>query len=169
MFAYNSSNLHQSNLQAKKFSYAFSTQRRQSLNMLIEFIYISDATKEYTWAELDTLRKEAATRNKLEKITGMLLFDGRHFMQVLEGEELKVQALFNKIKKDARHCNVEPLIQNPINKRNFNSWAMGLITCDNDTQLQQFTEMGEGKKQPLSVKLLQSFARKEITIDERIS
>lgn len=137
--------------------------------MLIEFIYISDATKEFTWEDLDTLRKEAAARNKLEKITGMLLFDGRHFMQVLEGEELKIKALFNKIKKDTRHTNVEPLIQNPIDKRNFDSWAMGLITCDNETQLQHYTEMEEGKKQPLSVKLLQSFARKEITIDERIT
>lgn len=136
--------------------------------MLIEFIYISDATKEYTWPELDTLRKEASSRNKLEKITGVLLFDGLHFMQVLEGEEKKVLALFNKIKRDSRHKNVEPLIQNPIAKRNFSSWSMGLITCDQNDQIQDFTELSDGKKQPLSVKLLQSFSRKEITIDSHI-
>ena len=60
----------------------------------------------------------------------MLLYDGSHFMQVLEGDETKVLALFEQIKADPRHKNVEALINNPLDKRNFNDWAMGLIKYD---------------------------------------
>ena len=98
--------------------------------MLIEFIYTSTASEPFSWTELEILRHECERRNNIEKITGMLLYDGKHFMQVLEGQEKKVLALFEHIKSDPRHRNIEALIQNPIDKRNFGDWAMGLITCD---------------------------------------
>ncbi|WMN60013.1 BLUF domain-containing protein [Pseudoalteromonas xiamenensis] len=136
--------------------------------MLIEFIYVSTASESYTWADLEVLRHESSFRNKLEKITGMLLFDGQHFMQVLEGEEPKILALFNKIKKDKRHFAVEPLIHNPINKRHFETWSMGFISCNGNQNMANFDEMAKLKKKPLSFKLLTAFARHQILFDEPI-
>jgi hypothetical protein len=134
--------------------------------MLIEFIYTSTASEPFSWTELEILRHECERRNNIEKITGMLLYDGKHFMQVLEGQEKKVLALFELIKADPRHRNVEALIQNPIDKRNFGDWAMGLITCDKKTQLQTVTELRGKPIKPLSYELLYAFAHNEITIDD---
>tara|TARA_Y100000588_G_scaffold66099_1_gene66297 strand:+ start:142 stop:402 length:261 start_codon:yes stop_codon:yes gene_type:complete len=86
----------------------------------------------------------------VEQITGMLLYDGSHFMHVLEGDETKVLPLFKQITADPRHKNVEALINNPLDKRNFNDLVMGLITCDEKTQLQTVTELKNKRKRPLS-------------------
>lgn len=136
--------------------------------MLIEFIYTSTASEAFSWTELEVLRHECEQRNKIEKITGMLLFDGKHFMQVLEGQEKKVLTLFELIKADPRHKNIEALIQNPIEKRNFGDWAMGLITCDEKTKLQTVTELRGKRKKPLSYQLLYAFAHNEIEIDDML-
>ena len=113
--------------------------------MLIEFIYTSTASEAFAWTDLEILRHECECRNEVEQITGMLLYDGSHFMQVLEGDETKVLALFEQIKTDPRHKNVEDLINNPLGKRNFKDWAMGLITRDEKTQLQTVTELKNAK------------------------
>ncbi|CCQ11946.1 hypothetical protein PALB_28470 [Pseudoalteromonas luteoviolacea B = ATCC 29581] len=134
--------------------------------MLIEFIYTSNATESFSWTDLDILRHECEQRNKVEKITGMLLYDGKHFMQVLEGEENKILALFNRIKIDPRHTKVEAIIHNPLDKRNFSDWAMGLITCDEKTKLQTVTQLKGKRKKPLSYHLLHAFAHHEIEIDD---
>tara|TARA_Y100001956_G_C4117804_1_gene185804 strand:+ start:1119 stop:1574 length:456 start_codon:yes stop_codon:yes gene_type:complete len=139
-----------------------------NMSMLVEFIYTSTATAPLQWTELEVLRHECERRNQLEKITGMLLYDGKHFMQVLEGEEKKILALFNWIKSDPRHKNVEAIINNPIDKRNFTDWAMGLITCDEKTQLQTVTELKGKRKKPLSYELLYAFAHHEIEIDDML-
>ena len=134
--------------------------------MLIEFIYTSTASEPFSWTELEVLRHECEQRNHIEKITGMLLYDGKHFMQVLEGQEKKVLSLFELIKSDPRHNNIEALIHNPIDKRNFGDWAMGLITCDEKTQLQTVTELRGKTRKPLSYELLYAFAHNELTIDD---
>lgn len=134
--------------------------------MLIEFIFTSATPEPLAWTELEILRHECERRNKIESITGMLLYDGRNFMQVMEGREQKVIALFKLIASDPRHCNVEAIISNPIEKRNFNNWSMGVITLNDSKPTQHVTELNENCKKPLSFKLLYAFAHQEIQIDE---
>ncbi|TMO57965.1 BLUF domain-containing protein [Pseudoalteromonas phenolica] len=133
--------------------------------MLIEFIFTSATPAPLAWTELEVLRHECERRNKIEGITGMLLYDGKNFMQVIEGQEQKVLALFRLIASDSRHCNVEAIISNPIENRNFKSWSMGVITLDENNQTQQVTELTGKSKKPLSFKLLNAFAHQEIRID----
>jgi hypothetical protein len=45
---------------------------------------------------------------------------------------------------------------------------MGLITCDEKTQLQTVTELRGKTRKPLSYELLYAFAHNEITIDDMI-
>jgi hypothetical protein len=56
----------------------------------------------------------------------MLLYKDGNFMQVLEGEEAPVQALYAKIRRDPRHRGVLSLLQGPVDDRQFPSWSMGL-------------------------------------------
>ena len=118
--------------------------------------------KELSYTELRKIQKQAEEHNQLHEITGMLLYDKHHFMQVLEGGESEIKKLYEKIKRDPRHCDVEALISSPIEKRNFPSWAMGLIELKNIPKYQD-TELAEVKKDiPLSYKLLLAFSHNQV-------
>jgi len=60
----------------------------------------------------------------------MLLYRGRNFLQVLEGEKTVVQELFKAIGQDPRHYHVSALITRPIAKREFAEWEMGFTNLD---------------------------------------
>ncbi|MDK2597261.1 BLUF domain-containing protein [Pseudoalteromonas obscura] len=135
---------------------------------LIELIYISTVTTPLCDEELESLRRQCAAANQLRGISGMLLYDGHHFMQVIEGERPRVEQLFEHIKQDKRHINVEALICNPIKKRNFRKWAMGLIDLDKNPSYREVKKSRPHRRLPLSYKLLKSFRNHEFEIDEHI-
>ncbi|TLX48012.1 hypothetical protein C1E24_04205 [Pseudoalteromonas phenolica] len=87
-------------------------------------------------------------------------------MQALEGQENKVLERFELIKSDLRHNYSEALMQNPIDKRNFDDWAMGLTTCDEKAQLQTVTKLRGKNRKPLSCELLYVVAHNEITVED---
>ena len=65
------------------------------------------------------------TYNAKHKITGILLYIGDSFMQVLEGEKEPVLDLYKKIANDPRHSGVKKLVEGPIIERAFPNWSMG--------------------------------------------
>ncbi|HNJ76842.1 MAG TPA: BLUF domain-containing protein [Azospira sp.] len=59
---------------------------------LIHLIYVSTAQGELDDVDLDRIMDSSVRRNTAARITGMLLYAGGNFMQVLEGEEADVDA-----------------------------------------------------------------------------
>ncbi|OIP55047.1 MAG: hypothetical protein AUK54_04755 [Helicobacteraceae bacterium CG2_30_36_10] len=55
----------------------------------------------------------------------MLLYGGDSFLQILEGEEEEVTALYEKILQDERHTDSILLDKSPIQERIFSAWSMG--------------------------------------------
>lgn len=94
--------------------------------MLFELAYISRETKRLDLDALTDLLHAARKFNKVNNITGMLLYNEGEFIQILEGDELTVGALFEKIQMDDRHTEVNPLFFREKEKRNFSDWAMGI-------------------------------------------
>ena len=80
--------------------------------------------------DLVSLLNQSRARNKRHRITGMLLFREGHFMQVLEGEEASVMKIFNDIRRDYRHKNVDVLREEYIQFRDFPDWTMGFRNID---------------------------------------
>ncbi len=80
--------------------------------------------------DLASLLRRARARNDRSQITGMLLYKGGHFMQVLEGEEASVMKVFADIQKDWRHKSVDILRSGYIQHRNFLDWTMGFMNVD---------------------------------------
>jgi hypothetical protein len=77
--------------------------------------------------ELLTLLRQSRASNAAHNITGLLLYasDGR-FMQMLEGEQATVHALYHhRIAQDPRHFDCRVLREGPCQERTFDSWAMG--------------------------------------------
>ena len=56
-------------------------------------------------------------------------------MQTLEGPELPVQTLLEKIKSDPRHRNLTTLMEGPILERSFGSWSMGFKKITQETSI----------------------------------
>lgn len=92
---------------------------------LVQLVYVSKATQEMTGEDLTKLLLKIRPNNQLNGITGMLLFDGGSFMQVIEGKPKDIAYLFSRIQLDSRHKNIVHLLEKPIAKRQFPDWSMG--------------------------------------------
>lgn len=98
-------------------------------------VYISKATRRVTHADLLALAAEAQLRNARCGVTGLLLYSGDHFLQVIEGRDHVLNMLFNKIKPDKRHTDVEQLLYTPTRDRIFGDWAMGVLDISQSKDL----------------------------------
>jgi hypothetical protein len=87
-------------------------------------IYLSWAVTPFTNAQLQTLLTLARQRNTEQAITGILLYGNQRFVQVLEGEEAAVRALYKLIRRDPHHQYVIAYADKPIAQRTFTEWAM---------------------------------------------
>ena len=75
-------------------------------------------------SDIYDLLEQSKTYNGKNDITGCLLYYNHQFVQYLEGDSVKVLALFEKIKRDSRHKNVQLLFSGHTYSREFEDWTM---------------------------------------------
>lgn len=97
---------------------------------MIHLVYVSSAPHLLTEEELIQLLDQSRRRNQRLDITGMLLYAGGNFMQVLEGEEEHVEAVYQSILADDRNHGNVIIQQGPIEMRDFPQWSMGFRLLD---------------------------------------
>lgn len=95
---------------------------------MIAIVYISHASINFDKDALKQLLVQCRVNNKKNSVTGMLLYKGGEFIQVIEGEEADVIDTFKRIRSDQRHEGVEAILKEKIDQRFFPFWAMG--QCD---------------------------------------
>lgn len=88
-----------------------------------------------TGRELVALHQDAQRRNEEIHVTGILLYNAGHFLQLLEGKAIVVRRLFEKIRSDRRHQNVQQLAFLPVEARMFQGWNMGMLNLDERSDL----------------------------------
>ena len=108
----------------------FSVQKTNP-DALIQLVYASAATVDFTPEDLETLLQKARKNNTELDVTGMLLFKDGTFFQILEGISSVVHGLYDKIESDVRHSNVLILCEEEITERNFGEWRMGFVADHN--------------------------------------
>jgi len=86
---------------------------------LTQIIYLSSAVKLMSNDELQALLNHSRPANEAKDISGMLIYDDGNFIQVLEGEEQRLDELLKIIHKDTRHKGVIEINREPIEKREF--------------------------------------------------
>jgi len=91
---------------------------------LHQIMYISTVVGTVTPQECAAIAQLSATNNRRDDVTGLLLFNSRRFLQVLEGPKDAVDRIFNRINADPRHRAVVKLREGPIATREFGEWAM---------------------------------------------
>ncbi len=82
-------------------------------------------TKIAVFRQPSQILESSIRHNKENDITGMLLYAGGNFLQVLEGESDCITETFQRISIDPRHHNIIEIINNPIPEREFSQWSMG--------------------------------------------
>ncbi len=125
-------------------------------------IYHSVATRLLTYEELSALHTDAMTGNATRGVTGVLLYRGGCFMQLIEGEEAVVRGLYEKIKADTRHRNVRVIEEGTREQRVFSRWSMGFVNLDRvpdkDVIKESLASPRFGTEAGLARRLLESFA-----------
>ena len=89
--------------------------------------YTSLARLDLEASDLEAIHRTAREVNALEGITGLLIFNGTHFLQVVEGAELAIDDLLERLRRDRRHSAIEVRDERAIEERSFPDWSMELV------------------------------------------
>ena len=74
--------------------------------------------------DLEDILLSSRRNNSREDVSGLLFFNGRRFLQALEGERNAVRAAFRRIEDDPRHRAIVVLSDREVAGREFGHWAM---------------------------------------------
>ena len=103
------------------------TELRGKTSLLRRVLYLSRARVPLSAQELLLLCSGFAAANARTRVTGMLIYVRQCFVQILEGEEVEVEMLMRRIESDARHGDVNVLMDEPARERLFDEWNMGAL------------------------------------------
>jgi len=93
----------------------------------------SAASQLFSKSELLALLEETRETNTQLGITGMLLYEGGNFLQVLEGEQEAVMKLVATIKVDRRHKRFNVLLSETSERRLFPDWSIAFRDLTDST------------------------------------
>ncbi|MCU7369080.1 MULTISPECIES: diguanylate phosphodiesterase [Pantoea] len=118
--------------------------------MLTTIIYRSHISDDVPVKTLPGMVDDASILNASHDVTGILLFNGTHFFQLLEGPEEGVLAIYQRICADRRHHNLVELMRDYAPSRRFGNAGMELFDLrehDRSTVLQAVLDKGTSKYQ----------------------
>lgn len=91
---------------------------------IFQLRYISTLSEGIAVEEVPRILDNARTINRRNGVTGLLLFNGERFLQLLEGEEQAVRDTFKRISADPRHRGIALLGTTTSDRRAFQNWDM---------------------------------------------
>jgi hypothetical protein len=91
-----------------------------------QIVYRSTTTADSGRAadDIPDIVRQAAARNGIEGITGLLYTEDDTFLQVIEGPSDSVSDLIARLENDARHRDLTILVDRSIAEREFGDWTM---------------------------------------------
>ena len=91
---------------------------------LQELIYTSLAIPNASHENVEDILAASQRNNTQYDVTGLLLFDGDRYIQILEGSAENIDKIYDAIAKDKRHHGVELIHRGEIEGRAFTDWRM---------------------------------------------
>jgi hypothetical protein len=89
--------------------------------------YTSFAGLDLEADDLEAIHRTARNANALDGITGLLIFNGTHFLQIIEGQPQAIDELVEKLRRDPRHSGLEIRDERMVEARSFPDWSMELV------------------------------------------
>ena len=128
---------------------------------MLQMIYISTARPELPAKAIDEILSASRRNNHADGITGLLLYDGYHFLQVLEGEAERVRRAYARIKADPRHRALILLSSHDVMERDFGHSSMAALRvriASGHTVAELVDSLTEQVSDPTMKDLFRSFA-----------
>ena len=125
-------------------------------------VYFSTWKEPFQEQDLVATLERSRQNNAVDDITSVTLYVRGNIIQVLEGQQEAVEALYARIEQDHQHTNVSKVLSRPIQKRLFAGSALAYETITT-RQLEELKtvvdldtseESGEG---PIILKLIKTF------------
>ena len=104
--------------------------------MIKQYVYISTALG-LSREEVGGILDACARNNAAQEITGLLLYNGRNFLQLLEGKAETLDQLMSTIEADRRHAGVLIMHKGEVEQRDCPDWAMKLISISEAIEVRQ--------------------------------
>ena len=101
--------------------------------MLHRLVYTSQTTRPLDPPAIEQILAAARTANARRELTGALVFDSQHFLQVLEGGAEPLNALYAALMRDPRHQRLQLLEYRAVERRQFDAWRMAFAAADERT------------------------------------
>lgn len=93
------------------------------MEKLIHVIYVSSTVPDISEHATVQFLKVARTANRKHDVSGMMIYVGGCFLQLLEGEATQVDAVCDTVFHDGRDMRM--ILREPISERQFPDWIMG--------------------------------------------
>jgi hypothetical protein len=94
---------------------------------LTSLTYTSLARLDLQSSDLEDIHRTARELNALDGVTGLLVFNGTHFLQIIEGAHHAISDLVERLRRDPRHTGLEIRDERKIRSRSFPDWSMELV------------------------------------------
>jgi hypothetical protein len=95
---------------------------------LQRLVYESTATgSTESLLNIATILGESQRNNDRDGLTGALAAHGGRFVQVVEGEAARLDALLKRLANDPRHRDIRLIDREPITDRLFGQWSMASL------------------------------------------
>jgi Sensors of blue-light using FAD len=115
--------------------------------MTYQIVYASVASTPMQSDELEDLLESAQFANAGEGITGALVYADGHFLQILEGDQGRLEPLMRRISKDLRHENVVVLLAGEVPAASFSDWSMAYVSASPE-QVARWAGLGDAVRLP---------------------
>lgn len=102
--------------------------------MVRQIVYVSTASPDLEHEAVGELAAQAAELNAAAGITGLLCFNGRNFLQLIEGDGEPLGALFDRIQRDPRHNGVVSIADQDRPARAFPDRSLHYIHLSHDAE-----------------------------------
>lgn len=88
-------------------------------------IYVSTAHDNVDYDEILNILTHSWKYNHNSYISGMLIYDNKHFIQIIQGPIATIDKLYTRISKDPRHAGLKLIGEELLHERNCSGWGIG--------------------------------------------
>ena len=92
--------------------------------MLRRIAWSSVPSSSFSAARLGEIVAPARWNNKCNDVSGVLLYTGMHFLEILEGEESVLNEMWSRLENDHRHASLVRIGDEACEERRFVGWKM---------------------------------------------
>tara|TARA_R100000935_G_scaffold55294_1_gene85095 strand:+ start:546 stop:950 length:405 start_codon:yes stop_codon:yes gene_type:complete len=106
--------------------------------MRYAIVYVSTASSDLDKEEIEKNLNFSKLSNNKNDITGLLLFSGGNFFQIIEGEKDRIIKLFDTIMADDRHHDIIQIFGKDIHKEAYDGYASDFVLDSADYDQEKF-------------------------------